>query len=519
MTRDTKTPPLIILGFDVGDLDSIQRWAKEGYLPAIASIMEKGCWGQTAGSELVCAYSVWASMFSGVSRNQHGYYYFRQLKPGTYDLQTVSETDAKIRPFWSYLQGTDKKVAVIDAPDAHPMAGLKGIQLADWASHNSPFPAAAEPEGLLEEVRRVFGPQMVVEETLNFDLAEDRQIYRLLLERMEKKGALCRHLLSRDSYDVIVIIFSESHIANHQFWRHRPEALLPNQTPEAPDLKDAIRDVLAALDREMGLILSQLPEEANVFILSETGMENQYPTTGLIEAFCRQLGYQAAPEPSGKKSLSVMDLVRKVLPEPVRVAISQRLLSREKREGLLADKFRNSTNWQKTKAFSIPSFYPSFVRVNLKGREPQGIVEPGAEYLGLLDQLEADLMQLKDPETGEPVVRRVERICDLFGGEPPAVLPDLFVQWKPATRFMERVIHPKAELRQQKPEFYRDSDHSHNGFIAAAGPSIQGRGAIGDVSLLDLAPTFLSLMGEPIPDRLKGKTIEAIVRLEFSNDT
>lgn len=123
-------------------------------------------------------------------------------------------------------------------------------------------------------------------------------------------------------------------------------------------------------------------------------------------------------------------------------------------------------------------------------------------------------MQLKDPETGEQVVRRVERICELFGGEPPAALPDLFVQWKPANRFLERVIHPKTELRQQKPEFYRDSDHSHNGFIAAAGPSIQGRGAIADVSLLDLAPTFLSLIAEPIPERLKGKPIEALARPE-----
>ncbi|WP_017715767.1 alkaline phosphatase family protein [Kamptonema formosum] len=510
MTLERKTSPLVILGFDVGDLDSIQRWAKEGYLPTIASIMERGCWGQTGGPELVCSHSLWASMFSGISRNEHGYYYFRQLKPGTYDLQPVSEPHAKISPFWSCLQGTDKKVAVVDAPNADPISELKGIQIADWASLHSPSPASTEPKELLEEVRRVFGPQIVIEGTLNFDAAEDRQIYRLLLERIEKKGALCRHLLSQDRYDVTVIIFCESHIANHQFWRHRPEALLPNQTPEAPDLKDAIRDVLAALDREMGQILSQLPSEANVFILSETGMENQYPTTGLIEAFCRQLGYQAAPEPSGKKSLSPMDLVRKVLPEPVRVAISQRLLSREKRERLLAEQFRNSTNWQKTKAFSIPSFYPGFVRVNLKGREPQGIVEPGAEYLALLDQLEADLMQLKDPETGEPVVRRVERICDLFGGDPPAVLPDLFVQWKPATHFMERVIHPKAELRQQKPEFYRDSDHSHNGFIAAAGPSIQRRGAIADVSLLDLAPTFLSLMGEPIPDKMTGQPLEAL---------
>lgn len=93
MAIDTKTSPLVILGFDVGDLDSIRRWAEEGYLPTIASIMKRGCWGRTTGPELVCSYSIWASMFSGVSRSQYGSYYFRQLKPGTYDLQ--SEPEAK----------------------------------------------------------------------------------------------------------------------------------------------------------------------------------------------------------------------------------------------------------------------------------------------------------------------------------------------------------------------------------------------------------------------------------------
>jgi arylsulfatase A-like enzyme len=46
--------------------------------------------------------------------------------------------------------------------------------------------------------------------------------------------------------------------------------------------------------------------------------------------------------------------------------------------------------------------------------------------------------------------------------------------------------------------------------MAAAGPSIQGRGALDGISPLDLAPTFLSLMGEPIPGMLSGKIIEAI---------
>ena len=74
-------------------------------------------------------------------------------------------------------------------------------------------------------------------------------------------------------------------------------------------------------------------------------------------------------------------------------------------------------------------------------------------------------------------------------------LPDLFVEWAEADHFMTRVVHPRGELRQSPCEFHRDSDHSREGFVAAAGPLILGRGDLGELSPLALAPTFLHLLG------------------------
>jgi hypothetical protein len=48
-----KHSPLVILGIDAGDPVFIQRWGQEGYLPTIASILERGCWARTGGPELV----------------------------------------------------------------------------------------------------------------------------------------------------------------------------------------------------------------------------------------------------------------------------------------------------------------------------------------------------------------------------------------------------------------------------------------------------------------------------------
>ena len=502
---DTKSSPLVILGFDAADPDLLQRWANEGHLPTLASIMKRGCWTKLTGPDLLSPHGRWLSLFSGVSRSEHGYYYFRQLKTGTYGLEDVTARDAKALPFWSHLRGRDKRVAIIDAPDTDPLTGLAGIQLANWNVHAPSSPPSTEPAALLQEVRRVFGPPFKISEG---GLRDDQQIYRRLLERTKKQGALGRHLLSQDRFDLAVVVFSESHPAGHKFWRYREDAQPPHAAAEGSELTHALRDVYQEIDRQMGLLLAQLPHEANVFILSSTGLEDLYPTIGLIEDFCRKLGYQTTSE-RRSPSLKPRAMLRRVVPKDWRTALS-RYLPGAVRQRLRNDFYYGDTNWRKTTAFAIPSAYTSFVRVNLRGREPEGIVEPGVEYESLLQKLERDLHQLIDPHTGAPAVKQVTRTVEAFHCGPPASLPDLFVEWKPGAHFMARLVHPRVELVRPRPQVVRANNHSSKSFMAAAGPFIQERGALDGISPLDLAPTFLSLMGEPIPDTLSGKVIEAL---------
>ena len=70
----------------------------------------------------------------------------------------------------------------------------------------------------------------------------------------------------------------------------------------------------------------------------------------------------------------------------MRARISRRLPTRIQ-ERLLADRFRADTDWQKTTAFAITALFTSFIRVNLRGREPRGVVAAGAEYNAVLDRL------------------------------------------------------------------------------------------------------------------------------------
>ncbi len=510
-----RVSPLVIFGFDAGDPGFLVHWAQEGYLPTLASIMERGCWSETGGPELLSEHGVWAIIFRGVSRGALGYYYFRQLQPGTYDLVPVTGLDLKVPPFWAHLRSRGKKVAIIDAPDCYPVPSVDGIQLSNWAPHlgwETRHPAylpQAEPKSLLQQVGRAYGKRKPILEKADSTTAEDRHIYHQLLGNVRKKGNLCRNLLAQGQYDLTVIVFSESHTAGHQFWRYRPEAPPSGKVSGTEELTHAIRDVYRAIDHELGLLLAELPRESNVFVLSSIGMEDYCPVSGMAEALCRRLEYLTPLGPT-KPSYKPMEVIRRFVPEPWRVALS-RYLPRDTRERLLAEQFRRSADWSRTKAFALPSPYNGLIRVNLRGREPQGIVNPGREYEGLLDRLEEDFRNLVDPVTGGAAVKEILRPGVLFDNSPPVVFPDLWVRWHPANHFRQRLVHPKGELEISRPEWFRCSDHSHNGFVAAAGPSVHARGRMKEVSLLDLPPTFLALLGEPTPGELTGRVIGELV--------
>ena len=502
MSNDKKTPPLVLFVLDGADAGFVERWTSEGSLPTISSIMERGFHGRIGGPELMSTQGAWRSLFSGKPRSEHGHYYYQQLVPGTYTIKNGHEDDTHARPFWYRLQERSKRVAIVDAFEASLVRGLPGVQLTNWGfqqQFGQPIePPLSEPGSFVNEAICLIGAPIHIQVFKpGSTYSEDVDAYHMILKRVETKGALCRHVLAQARYDLMVFSFFEAHTVGHRLWDYRPGGSRYGEVRgEATDLSTAIRDVYQAIDRELGLLLKQLPEETNVFVLSLFGMKDLYPTYGLIEAFCRRLGYQV-PAHGPAKSQGLLPWIRRTIRPDVRVQLS-RFLPQVVRSHLGADRFHEGTDWTKTRAFPLPSLQVSFIRVNLRGREPQGIINPGPEYEELLNQIEADLKDLVDVQSGKPAVNRVIRTADAFGCGPPSALPDLVVEWRSSSYFMDRITHPKTELVQGQHYYHRSSHHTMEGFVVGAGPSIPAKDDLGEFSPLEFAPAFLALLDEPI---------------------
>ena len=101
-------------------------------------------------------------------------------------------------------------------------------------------------------------------------------------------------------------------------------------------------------------------------------------------------------------------------------------------------------DWSRTRAFMLAGDLEGLIQVNLKGRERDGIVEPGAECDALLDEITAGFQTFHDIDTGDPLVLDVHRGRDIW---PEAIqrraMPDLVIR-NPRS---ERLRHPRIPVR------------------------------------------------------------------------
>ncbi|HZP28464.1 MAG TPA: hypothetical protein VFC99_05895, partial [Acidimicrobiia bacterium] len=161
--------------------------------------------------------------------------------------------------------------------------------------------------------------------------------------------------------------------------------------------------------------------------------------------------------------------------------------------------------WPRMRAFALPSFYDGRVRVNLRGRERDGLVAV-ADYDRVCDEIEALVRGCTDPRTGVSVVKQVERCA---AGTDPRRLDtssaDLVVEWNDCTAAFD---HPAYGIVGPLP-FRRTGGHTGPfGFAFVTGNGF-GAGDHGVASSFDVAATMASLLSDEPVDGISGSPLTA----------
>lgn len=156
---------------------------------------------------------------------------------------------------------------------------------------------------------------------------------------------------------------------------------------------------------------------------------------------------------------------------------------------------RKQVDWSKTRAAASGS---SYIWVNLKGRDPEGIVEP-EDYVTVQNEVIKALYDYTDPETGlKPIgfafKNQNARMLDLYGdttGDVVFCYADEF----------------GSQHGPQFPSATQGMGDLH-GLFALSGPGVKkGHVLERNVSLKDLVPTVCYLMDLPVPADCEGAVV------------
>jgi len=193
-------------------------------------------------------------------------------------------------------------------------------------------------------------------------------------------------------------------------------------------------------------------------------------------------------------------------------------LGRQRREELQRRLFLSldDVDWARTKVYSAGNFGQMYV--NLKGREPQGSVSPGAEYEAVLDDLTRRLRMLTDPDTGQPVIAEVYRRQDLYEGPHAEASADLLFLTQ-GMDFKAMGLSDFSSHRVFDPVYGTTGHHRMDGLMIWHGPGIvQHASAFEGARICDLAPTILYLMGQPVPEEMDGCVLLDLFTPEFRRE-
>ncbi len=535
---------VLALWLDSADPELIEDMLTAGELPALAGLRARGSYGRLRHAAFSGAETVWGAVLTGQPPERTGTWLVADFDPQTYRCDDSALIGYRSTPT-IIARGDGRRVVAFDVPFAEIPPGLDGSQVVAWGARASRLAPRSHPPGLLAALEREIGrhPTGRNQDYAFLDDADAmRDLLRRTIEGLPVRARATRWLMARERWDLFLTTFSELHNAGHAFWPHpRLAAALAAVGGAA-----AIRAVYRAVDAAIGEIVAAAPADARIVVFSPEGMRpNTSDLGGMVflpellfrYSFPGAIGLDlGAPAPPTDHRDWVSAIWRhhrapsrwsrfceRRLPLAWRVALRRAL---RLDLPLVAPHLAHfwpyqAVNWYQPywrfmTAFALSTNSDGVIRLNVRGRDGNGVVAPG-RFAAVCDDIVAMLHALRDGDTGRPAVVKVHRIraAPMDGGNPA----DLIVEW--SGDLGNRVVSPRFGALGPVP-YLRAGAHSEHGFLCAAGPGIAAGEALADGGTLDIHPTLLSLLGADhahLPGRCLIAATRAMQRAEMERVT
>ena len=516
----TPSKKLLVLAIDAASPQLLRSWADDGTLPNISRLMSDALIGELNTVDTLYPGSIWPSFYTASNPAEHGLYWLSQLKCGTYDTVLLNAEDFGCRKaLWDVIGEAGLRVLVVDVPLSCLSPQLHGTQIVEWHAHDRIFGFQTTPPALRNRVQQLVGshPSPTPCDSRKRSHADYRDLANRLSKGAELRGRLSRELLTTEPWNFAIHVFSEAHCAGHQLWHTHDSKHPAFDEASKSTSSDLIRKVYVAIDHAVGEILEQVSESTTVVLMSLHDMSYMAGTMGLLRQILVKLGATAESVPTApslattpaQQLMGKLSAIYRTLPQSFRTPLYE---FRTKLRNRLRDAKRSGPPqlWFdpiNSKCFDV-EMGPAVggIRLNVRGREPNGILEPGPDCDAFCKELTEQLLAIKRIDNGRPLAKRVLRSSALFPGELADELPDLIVEWEFEMPLGTRAVgNGNASTLAAEShsvgrvvfvnDYCRTGEHRSGGLFAARGPGIKAGELARRVSALDLAPTFAAMLG------------------------
>jgi predicted AlkP superfamily phosphohydrolase/phosphomutase len=440
----TNDSNVLAIGLDAAEGTFVKRLIDRGEMPALKSLLadESARWLSVRSPAHIGSGTVWPTFIAGEDPNAHGIYSEWRWRPETMELERYHGRG--LTPFWKPLAQQGISLGIFDVPFALPVGVSKGFEVCEWWTHDSTGSGLqTAPAEILSVVKQSpahplsFNRFVATTPDSQSDLKE---LTAACVEGVKLRAALAERLISVTKPRLALMVFPELHHAGHQMWHTaEPENLVYNGCEQngrrnlsvGGATKPLLESIYRTVDQQIAGLIDAAGSDATVMVFALHGMRPALGFPAFLESLLTERGYSHLAgwnsQSWSQRALSLFAAAKRHTPEKIKQLYYKSVPSATTQK-LAQPTMLPVYDWANTRAFSLPTDQYGWIRINLAGRESQGIV-PLDKYEELCKQLEEMLLALTT-EDGESLVQDITRTASSAAAAPDNPLPDLVVHWR-----------------------------------------------------------------------------------------
>ncbi len=453
----------MIIGLDCAE-PSLVLGRFRDQLPTLSALADAGAYGRLESVVPPITVPAWSCMMSSRTPGDLGIYGFRNRADHSYDGLFIANGAAVKEPrLWDIVGRRGLRSIVLGVPGTFPVRPLNGVMVSCFLTPSTQSQYTFPP-ALRNEVEDVVGEYLF--DCTEFRTEDKDDLLRQIYEMTDKRFKLADHFLSTKPWELFAMVEMGTDRIHHGFWKDMDPAHRKHVPGGA--YEQAILDYHIHVDGLLANLLRHADDETAVLVVSDHGAKRM--DGGIrINEWLRQeglLGLQREPE--GRSSTRDCGI-----------------------------------DWSRTKVWAEGGYY-SRVFLNVEGREPEGTI-PAADYERFRDELIERISAIPDDQ-GRPIPTRVFRPEDVYP-EIKGVAPDLIVHFGDLYwRAVGTVGGDEGIYTFDNDTGPDDANHAQHGMFILRAPGVEP-GLREGAHLLDVAPTVLELLGQPVPPAMRGASL------------